>query len=99
CYLVIKGLATESGHVLGAHPHVVSSMAWLPALGVVIGTAMWGTEPDFWRFARPRFSPPVAVYVFAMIFGIVINGIAGWIMAQIAGTSDFGPAMRVITTY
>ena len=99
CYLVVKGLVTEPSHVLGAHPHVVSSIAWPAAVGTVIGTAMWGTEPDFWRFARPRFWPPAGVYVFAMFFGILINGVGGWLMAQIAQTADFGPATRLITTY
>ena len=98
-YLVIKGLTTEPGRVLGAHPHVVSSLAWPAAVTSVIGLAMWGTEPDFWRFARPRFWPPVGVYVFAMVFGIMINGLAGWITAQIAKTAAFGPAIHTITNY
>ena len=98
-YLVIKGLTTEPSRILGAHPHVVSSLPWPAAVTSVIGLAMWGTEPDFWRFARPRFWPPVGVYVFAMVFGIMINGLAGWITAQIAKTAAFGPAIHTITNY
>jgi purine-cytosine permease-like protein len=98
-YLVIKGLTTEPSRVLDAHPHVVSALAWPAAVTSVIGLAMWGTEPDFWRFSRPKFWPPVGVYVFAMVFGIMINGVAGWITGQIAGTADFGPAIKVITNF
>jgi purine-cytosine permease-like protein len=99
CFLVIKAFSTEGSAVLAAHPKAVVPMGFFPAMTLVIGFVMWGEEPDFFRFARPRFWTAGAIYAFSLIFGFVLSGVGGWVMGQIAGTADFGPAVRTITSY
>jgi purine-cytosine permease-like protein len=98
-FLVVKALTTGGSSVLAAHPKAVVPMGFFPALTLVIGFVMWGEEPDFFRFARPKFWTAGAIYAFSLIFGFVLSGVGGWVMGQIAGTADFGPAVRTITSY
>src|SRR5919201_210566 len=58
-YLVLKGFITDSGH-LGGRPS--GSMPFWVAVGAAIGFSMWGNEPDFWRYGRPRFMWPLPTY-------------------------------------
>src|ERR671933_2458328 len=58
-YLVLKGFITDSGH-LGGSPS--GSMPFWVAVGAAIGFSMWGNEPDFWRYGRPRFTWPIPTY-------------------------------------
>jgi purine-cytosine permease-like protein len=98
-YLVIKGFVTEGSTVLQAHPKVVAPLGFSAAIILVIGFAMWGEEPDYFRFAKPKFWKVGSIYAFALIFGFVFSGVGGWVMGQIAGTAAFGPAVRTITNY
>jgi purine-cytosine permease-like protein len=98
-YLVVKGFSTEGSSVLLAHPKVTAPMSFDAAVVLVIGFVMWGEEPDFFRFARPKFWQAGSIYAFSLIFGFVFSGVGGWVMGQLAGTGAFGPAVRTITNY
>ena len=98
-YLVVKAFTTEGSSVLSAHPKVSTPMTFAAAVVLVIGFAMWGEEPDFFRFAQPKFWKAGSIYAFSLIFGFVFSGVGGWVMGQLAGTADFGPAVRTITNY
>jgi purine-cytosine permease-like protein len=50
----------------------------------VIGFSMWGNEPDFWRYGRPRFTWPLPTYAIALVFFLLFT-MAGWMMAKLAG--------------
>ena len=74
-------------------------MGFPAAITVVIGFIMWGEEPDFFRFAKPNVGAITRIYSFSLIFGFVLSGVGGWVMGQLAGTSDYGPAVKTITDY
>ena len=85
-YLVIKTAVSDGGH-LGGTPPGPGLPFWV-AVVAVIGFAMWGNEPDFWRFGRPRFAWPLPTYLFAGGWFVLFT-VAGWMMAQLShGTSD-----------
>jgi purine-cytosine permease-like protein len=96
-YLVIKGF-TEGSDFLGATPETDSPMSFWLALGAVVGFSIWGNEPDLFRFGKPRFWWPVPAYVFGFVFGLLLFGVGGWMMAQLAGT-EFGPSLKATTEY
>lgn len=98
-YLCIKAFTTEGSAVLLAHPKAVAPMNFSAAITLVIGFIMWGEEPDYFRFAKPKFWVGGKIYAFAILFGFILSGVGGWVMGQIAGTSNFGPAVRTITNY
>jgi cytosine permease len=98
-YLVIKGFADINGTVLSSTPKNVASLGGLAgSITLVIGFATWGQEPDFFRFARPKISWALACYAGAFV-AFMLCAIGGWMMASIAGSSEFGPALNTITDF
>jgi purine-cytosine permease-like protein len=97
-YTVIKGIA-EGGSILGADPKAAAPLSFLAAVGLAIGFYVWGNEPDIWRYGKPKGVWPVLPYIFAFVFGPVLFGIGGWIMAQLTSNHDFGASLISITHY
>jgi purine-cytosine permease-like protein len=98
-YMMIKALATEPGSVLGAHPRAVAQLSVWQGIGAMLGVCVWGDEPDFWRFGKPRFWWPAGGYAFGLIVGDILFTLAGWVMAQLAGPGDFSHSVMYVTSY
>jgi purine-cytosine permease-like protein len=96
-YMVIKAFATDGGK-LGGTPHATSSLPLWLAVTAVIGFSMWGNEPDFWRFGKPRFWWPLPTYVFACVWFVLFT-IAGWMMEELAASSDPSVIFRYTVHY
>jgi hypothetical protein len=95
-YLTIKGFAQV--HVSGTPKDTSDLGGFGAAVTLVIGFATWGQEPDFFRYAKAKLSWPVIIYCGAFVaFMLCIVG--GWMVGQIATSSDFGPALRTITHF
>jgi purine-cytosine permease-like protein len=95
-YLVIKVLLADP-ETLQAHPAGSGLPYWL-AVTSVIGFAVWGNEPDVFRYGKPRFWWPLGSFVFAG-FWFVLFTAGGWMTAQLADSADFGAQVRFITGY
>jgi purine-cytosine permease-like protein len=95
-YMVIKAFTTDSGS-LGATPHGSGLPIWV-AVTAVIGFAMWGNEPDFWRFGKPRFLWPLPTYVFAAVWFLLFT-MAGWMMEELAKSTDPAAIFRYTVHY
>jgi len=80
-YMVVKGFVSDGGHFHGT-PAGGGLPFWV-AVVAVIGFSMWGNEPDFWRYGRPRFVWPLPTYLFAAAFFTLFT-MAGWMMDQLA---------------
>ncbi len=83
-YLVLKGFITDSGN-LGGTPD--GTMPFWVAVGASIGFSMWGNEPDFWRYGKPRFTWPIPTYLFAMVWFVLFT-MGGWMMLTLAGDGE-----------
>ncbi len=83
-YMVAKGFISDSGSL---HGSPTGSMPYWVAVGAVIGFAMWGNEPDFWRYGKPRLTWSVPTYLFALVFFLLFT-MGGWMMARLAGSGD-----------
>src|SRR5437868_1273862 len=81
-YLVLKVLVSDGGK-LGGTPQGSGLPLWV-AVVAVIGFAMWGNEPDFWRFGKPRFWWPLPTYLFSALWFVLFT-MAGWMMARLSG--------------
>ena len=95
-YLVIKGFISPPAS-LSAHPKNVSGLAFWQVVGVVIGFAMWGNEPDVWRYGKPKFTWPIPAFAFALGVGFLLFTVGGWMMAAFARSTDFGVVVRYAT--
>src|SRR5918911_4364538 len=90
-YMVLKGFIADSGK-LGGTPAGSGLPFWV-AVVAVIGFSMWGNEPDFWRYGKPRFRWPLPTYVFAAVWFVLFT-LAGWMMAALARTTDSAKVFR-----
>jgi purine-cytosine permease-like protein len=91
-YMVLKAVIGHHGQ-LGGTPHAAFSLPFWVAVVAVIGFSMWGNEPDFWRYGRPRFNWPLPTYLFAAVFFTLFVS-AGWMMAALSGTTDTAKVFR-----
>ena len=96
-YMVIKGFASDGGH-LGGSPSVVYALPYWVAVAAVIGFAMWGNEPDFWRYGKPRFSWSLPTYLFSLLW-FVLFVMGGWMMSQLAHSTTQSTVFRFTTHY
>jgi purine-cytosine permease-like protein len=96
-YMVIKGLTT--GSHLGAHPKNVLGLSIWQIIGVIVGSAMWGNEPDILRYGKPKFWWPAPAFIFALCGTMLLFAVAGWMMAAFAGSSSFGTVVNYTTHY
>jgi purine-cytosine permease-like protein len=64
----------------------------------VIGFSMWGNEPDFWRYGKPRFAWPLPTYLFAALWFVLFT-MAGWMMADLSKSSDSAQIFRYTVHY
>jgi purine-cytosine permease-like protein len=97
-YLVIKGLLSGS-HVLSSHPKNVLALGFWQIVGVIVGSSMWGNEPDIFRYGKPKFWWPSPVFMFALGIGMLMFTVGGWMMAALAGSSNFGTVVNFTTHY
>jgi purine-cytosine permease-like protein len=97
-YTVAKGL-TQGSNILGATPKAVAPLTFAAAVGLAVGSFVWGNEPDIWRFGKPQFKFSIPPYIFAFVFGPILFGIGGWIMAEVSTARAFGPSIGAITHF
>jgi cytosine permease len=97
-WLVIRGII-DHGSMLSEHPQNTEGFTFWQVVGVVIGFAMWGNEPDVWRYGQPKFSWPLPAFSFALAGGFLLFTVGGWMMAAFAHTSAFGPVVRYATHF
>jgi purine-cytosine permease-like protein len=83
-YMVLKGFITDHASLHGSPS---GSLPYWVAIGAVIGFAMWGNEPDFWRYGKPKLTWSIPTYLFAT-FWFLLFTVAGWMMARLAGDGD-----------
>ncbi|HEY4349189.1 MAG TPA: cytosine permease [Gaiellaceae bacterium] len=94
-YMVIKGFVSDGGH-LGGSP--TGSLPYWVAVGAVIGFSMWGNEPDFWRYGKPSFTWALPTYLFSLVWFLLFV-MAGWMMSQLAHSTDQSAIFRFTTHY
>jgi len=88
-WLFAKVFATTSTSVLFAAPSGASVPFGLAA-GTVLGAIIWGSEPDFWRWAKPRPTVSIVPSLFAITIGNLLFPIAGGALVAVQNYTDFG---------
>lgn len=92
-YLVIKTMVS-SPHVLSQGTHVITLPFWA-AVGGIVGNAMWGNEPDVWRYGKPKFFWPLPAFGFAFFWSLLFV-VGGWFVAALAQSTDFNAQVHTL---
>lgn len=84
-YALIKALVRlPSNQIFAAAPHVAAPTTIMVIAGLLVGGAVWGNEPDVFRYSkgRPWWNAPALVGGYTL--GIFVFPILGYLLAELA---------------
>jgi purine-cytosine permease-like protein len=98
-YAIIKAFATASGPHLFAVPHVAATQGILFTAELLIGVAMFGNEPDIFRYSRRDKGHNIVPLTLGYGLGMLIFPVAGYLMAELSSASTLGSTMHFFATF
>jgi cytosine permease len=99
-YTIIKAVVSASGHNLfAAPPHVQQTQGILLTVGLLVGAAVYGNEPDMFRYARRDGGRNVVALVVGYALGMLVFPVAGYLMAELSSATTLGATMHFFTTF
>jgi purine-cytosine permease-like protein len=97
-YTIVKALVQAGPHML-AIPHVAGSQGILLTAELLIGVAMFGNEPDIFRYARKDRGRNIVPLGFGYALGMGVFTVAGYLMAELSSASSLPATMRFFTHF
>lgn len=97
-YTIVKALAQASPHLFAA-PHVAGSQGIALTAELLIGVAMFGNEPDIFRYARRDRGFNVVPLGSGYALGMGVFTVAGYLMAELSSASSLPATMRFFTHF
>jgi hypothetical protein len=79
-YSLWEAFASTSQHVLWATPKMANTTSMMATATLVLGSGVFGNEPDIWRFSRRAFKSVAVPMFLAYVLGMFLFPIAGWVM-------------------
>jgi purine-cytosine permease-like protein len=98
-YTIIKALASAAGPHLFAVPHVEATQGILFTVELLVGVAMFGNEPDIFRYARRDRGRNILSLSFGYGLGMLVFPVAGYLMAELSSASTLGTTMQFFTKF
>lgn len=103
-YTFCKVLPTVPLEVLTAsavsgHAPVSFMSAMTLVSSFIIGFAVWGNEPDYWRYSKPNKKFVIFSLIAALLVGEIIFPATGWMVARLSGISDYIAATNYMNVY
>jgi purine-cytosine permease-like protein len=98
-YTIIKALTSAAGPHLFAVPHVTASQGILLTVGLLVGVAMFGNEPDIFRYARRDRGHNILSLGFGYGLGLLVFPVAGYLMAELSSASNLGATIQFFTKF
>lgn len=93
-YAIIRALTSASGPGLFAVPHVHGTQGILLTVELLIGVAMFGNEPDIFRYAKSDQGHNSLPLGFGYGLGMLVFPVAGYLMAELSNASTLGATMH-----
>jgi purine-cytosine permease-like protein len=98
-YAIIKAFTSASGPHLFDVPHVAATQGIFFTVELLIGVAMFGNEPDIFRYARRQKDRNLVSLGFGYGLGILVFPVAGYLMAELSNESTLGGTMKFFTHF
>jgi purine-cytosine permease-like protein len=98
-YTLVKALGSAPPEVLASPAHCSLPVALTGVSAVVLGFAVWGNEPDYWRYGKPKVTSCLIPMSIALCIGQIIFPTTGWIISKLTGITEYGAAANFMTNY
>lgn len=98
-YTIVKAFASTAGPHLFAAPHVTATQGILFTAEFLIGVAMFGNEPDIFRYARSDRKHNSVSLTFGYGLGMLVFPVAGYLMAELSGATTLGATLHYFTQF
>ena len=60
---------------------------------------MWGNEPDFWRFGKPKLIFTAVPLLITILIGQIIFPLSGWMLAKLSAVSNLSAATAAVNNF
>jgi purine-cytosine permease-like protein len=98
-YTLIKATSATSPAVFSEPGTCSFPLALTMVANFVIGVCVWGNEADYWRHGKAKLSHSGFPMMAAILIGVVIFPITGWLVARMSGITELGPATEFMNDY
>lgn len=94
-----KALSHTPLTVLATPDHVANPFALTVVSTLIIGSAAWGNEADYWRYAKPKWINTIVPLTVSIAIGQIVFPITGWMLARETGITNYEAASGLMTEY
>jgi purine-cytosine permease-like protein len=98
-YSLWEAFAKTPARVLWATPKIANTTSMIATATLILGSGVFGNEPDIWRFSRRKFKSVAVPMFLAYALGMFLFPIAGWVMALTSTGSSPEQQAHVIVRY
>lgn len=98
-YTVCKVAPSVTPQLLSAPSTVPFPTALTLVSSFVIGFAVWGNEPDYWRYGKHNRWHVFWSLALSVALGEIIFPAAGWMVAHLSGITDYIAATNYMNEY
>ncbi|MBX9687171.1 MAG: cytosine permease [Candidatus Obscuribacterales bacterium] len=94
-----KALPSDPSVFLAANASQSHWHAFCSISSFVVGFSVWGNEPDYWRYAKPKLSHSFWPLLASLFLGVVLFPVSGWMFAHSSGITESAAATAFLTKY
>ena len=98
-YTFFKVAPTCSPSLFAAPAHHSMAFALSTVSAFVVGYSVWGNEPDYWRYSRPKKMLSAIPLMGSLLIGQIMFPLTGWMMAHMSGITEAAPATDLMNHY
>src|SRR5271168_2302333 len=98
-YSLWEAFAMTPARLLWAAPKIANTTSMMVTATLILGSGVFGNEPDIWRFSRRKFKSVAVPMFLAYALGMFLFPIAGWVMALSSTGSSPEQQAHVIVRY
>jgi cytosine permease len=98
-YTVCKVAPSITPTIMSAPGKVPFPTALTLVSSFVIGFAVWGNEPDYWRYGKANRTHVFWSLAVSLMLGEIIFPAAGWMVAHLSGITDYIAATNFMNDY
>lgn len=98
-FCFVKAITSVSPEALVQPARAEMTAAITTVSSFVIGFAIWGNEPDYWRYSKPNKLYSGLTVLVTLVIGQVIFPATGWMLANISHITESGAAFRFLNEY